>query len=359
MSRSIRIATVYSNSFFDKFSACDMSLVRWLRMSEALAARGYNVDMNVNAKSGLQAKPNLQYVPYNQTDWSRYDVIKTLFHDGFESLCAAGGGQHPFIISKLGSVVGHFDGAEGVHFYGQERQDLFATQQRIHKQSRYITILTEESRELWETEHGRSANLLLVPTGVDREIPAPGDNPYGSAAGKIAVYIGNLYNNCQPEINLLWQTRLNSLGHLLKQKGIRLFLVGPGNTDRLDPAAVTHLGPVDSRRIWDYQYFADVGIVLAQGQAQHNESSKIYYYLRTGLPVVSEAPVPNNRILQEANLGFISDYADDRMMAEMVEAAIFHKWDRHSAVNYMLENHTWDQRAQVYDRLIKQELGAD
>jgi hypothetical protein len=316
--------------------------------------------MIVSAASGLNViMPNLHYLPLDQVDWHSYDVIKTLFHDGFECLDSTGGGQHPFIISKMGSVVGRSDQNRGVHFFGQERSDLFATQMKINRQSRYITMLTKESRGLWETEHGRSENLLLVPTGVDREIPGPGVNPYGSAGGKIAVYIGNLYINCQPEINLLWQTRLNSLGHLLKQKGIRLFLVGPGNTDRLDPAAVTHLGPVDSRRIWDYQYFADVGIVLAQGQAQHNESSKIYYYLRTGLPVVSEAPVPNNRILQDANLGFISDYADDHMMAEMVEAAIFHKWDRHSAVNYMLENHTWDQRAQGYDRLIKQELGAD
>ena len=146
---------------------------------------------------------------------------------------------------------------------------------------------------------------------------------------------------------------------LKKQKRIRLFFVGPGKTDQLDTEAVTCIGPVDSRRIWDYQYFADVGIVLAQGHVQHNESSKIYYYLRTGLPVVSEAPVPNNQVIQEANLGFIAEYADNRMMAEMVEAAIFRAWDRNSAVNYMLKNHTWDQRSQVYDRLIKHELGAD
>lgn len=316
--------------------------------------------MIVDAASGLNGgMPHLRYLPLNEVDWNRYDVIKTLFHGGFDCLDNAGGGHHPFIISKMGSVVGRSDQTEGVHFFGQERSRLFETQAKINRQSRYITILTKQSRQLWESEHGRTSNLLLVPTGVDREIPAPGENPYGSPKEKIAAYIGNLYANCQPEINLLWQTRLNSLGHLLKQKGIRLFLVGPGDTDRLDPEAVTNLGPVDGRRMWDYQYFADVGIVLAQGHVQHNESSKIYYYLRTGLPVVSEAPVPNNHIIQEADLGFISDYADDRMMADMVEAAIFRKWDRDSAVNYMLENHTWDKRSQVYDRLIRDELRAD
>jgi hypothetical protein len=145
----------------------------------------------------------------------------------------------------------------------------------------------------------------------------------------------------------------------LKQKGIRLFLVGPGNTRHLDTDAVTYLGTVDNRQMWDYQYFADVGIVLAQGTVQHNESSKIYYYLRTGLPVVSEQPVPNNHIIQEAGLGFISNYADDRMMADMVEEAVHRRWERDQAVKYMLDNHTWDKRIDVYDPLIKRELQMD
>jgi hypothetical protein len=113
------------------------------------------------------------------------------------------------------------------------------------------------------------------------------------------------------------------------------------------------------RCIWDYQYFADVGIVLAHSEVQHNESSKIYYYLRAGLPVVSEAPVPNNHMIQEANLGFVANYADDRMMADMVEEAMLKPWDRDAAVNYILENHTWDKRVEIYDQLIKHELAAD
>lgn len=359
MTRSIRIATVYRNSDFENFSASDMSLIRWLRISEAFAERGYEVDMIVNAKAGLRQRPHLRFVPYDQVDWSRYDLIKTLFHQGFDSLSAAGGDCHPFIISKMGSVIGSVDGTEGVHFFGQEREELFATQQKINTTSRYITILTKQSQQLWTKEHGRSENMLLVPTGVDREIPPAGDNPYGNAGEKVAVYIGNIYEGFQREINLLWQARLNGLGRLLRKKGIRLFFVGPGLTDQLNPEAITVTGPVDDRRVWDYQYFADVGIVLGQGTVQHNESSKIYYYLRTGLPVVSEAPVPNNHIIQETQLGYISEFRDDPMMADMIEAAVHQKWDRASAVDYMLKNHTWDARVDIYDRVIKCELGAD
>jgi hypothetical protein len=360
MKKTIRIATVYRKDFLDDFFPSDMSMIRWLRISESLANMGFKVDMIVNAKSGLvRTTPNLSYVSFSCVDWSRYDIIKTLFHMGFDSLQSEGGDDHPFIISKLGSVVGNHDGSEGVHFFDEERAELFETQKKIDQKSKYITILTESSRRLWEAEFGRKTNILLVPTGVDKAIPVPGKNPYGGLREKIAVYLGNLYVSTQKDINLLWQMKLNRLGKLLQKKGIKLFLVGPGNVDQLDQSAVTYLGPVDNHRIWDYQYFADVGIALAQGKVQHNESSKIYYYLRTGLPVVSEAPIPNNHLIKEANLGFIADYEDSQMMTEMIEAAIYKKWHKEGAVRYILENHTWDKRAQIYDTLIRKEFSAE
>ena len=360
MNKSIRIATLYRKEFFDNFFPADMSLIRWLKISEALAEIGFKVDMIVNAESGLNKKSsNLNFVPYSCFAWQRYDIIKTLFHEGFESLESEGGDNHPFIISKLGSVVGNHDGSEGVHFFNEEREELFETQKKINQKSKYITILTEPSKHLWETEFGMKTNLLMVPTGVDRAIPPPGRNPYGALKEKVAVYIGNLYVNTQKEINLLWKTKLNRLGNLLKKKGIKLFLVGPGDIEQLDQSVVTYLGPIDNDQIWDFQYFADAGIALAQGTVQHNESSKIYYYLRTGLPVVSEAPIPNNYLLEEADLGFIAHYDDDQMMAEMIEAAVCKKWDRENAMQYVLDNHTWDRRAEIYAKLIKNELSAE
>jgi hypothetical protein len=346
MNNPIRIATVYKKDLFEQFVPSDMSLIRWLKISEALADKGFKVDMIVNAKSGLLQKNwNLRYVSYSLVDWSRYDIVKTLFHEGFDSLQSAGGDNHPFIVSKLGSVVGNHDGSEGVHFFNDERKELFETQKQINLKSKYITILTEPSKRLWEMEFGKKTNILLVPTGVDKTIPPPSQNPYGQSGDKIVVYLGNLYVSTQKEINLLWQTKLNRLGNLLRKKRINLFLIGPGNIDRLDRGAVTYLGPVDNQRIWDYQYFADVGIALAQGKVQHNESSKIYYYLRTGLPVVSETPIPNNHLIQEADLGFIADYADDQMMAEMIESAVYKRWDREHAIQYMFSNHTWGQKS--------------
>lgn len=352
---ALRIATLYrKNLLRGGVACCTMATTRWLRISEALAALGYQVDMIMDGPGppvtdGLP----LRSVPFAAFDWRRYNVVKTLFHRGFDALSATGGAEHPFIISKLGSVVGDHDEVAGVYFFGAERAALFETQRRIQAASRCVSLLTEASQRLWEASHGRRTPILLVPTGVDEVIPEPRENPYRSLPERIAVYIGNLYTDSQREVNLLWQTRLQELGGLLRKKGIRLCLIGPGRVDKLDPACVTCLGPVENSRIWDYQYFAQAGIVLAQGTVQHNESSKIYYYLRTGLPVVSETPVPNNHLLKDTGLGFIASYGDTREMAQLVEAAVEKKGEKQEAIGYMLRHHTWKQRAQVYDRLIQ------
>jgi hypothetical protein len=349
--KGVRIATVYTREAFDDFRPTTMNFTRWLRISESLAGLGYQVDMVMNG-SGRTACPkaNLRAIPYAQVNWRDYDVVKTLFHKGFKSLVEEGGGDHPFIISKLGSVAGSCD-TPGVHFFNDERQRLYDLQLQMARASRYITVLTEDSRRLWEREHG-GGNILLVPTGVDSIIPAPGENPYRAFPEKIVCYVGNLNQEEQRDINLLWQERLNALGRRLKRRGMRLCVISRGLTDRIDPEAVTCMGTVENDRVWDYHYFAAVGISLAQGRVQHNESSKIYYYLRAGLPVVSEAPIPNNGLIEEANLGLIADYGNDEMMAGMIEDAVARPWNRARAMEYVVANHTWDKRALIYRELI-------
>ncbi len=352
-SRKIRIATVHTSEVFDEFKPIHMNFTRWIRISEALARLGYQVDMIVNTKAQkIVTRGPVRLVPFSQVHWPDYHVVKTLFHQGFQTLASEGGSDHPFIISKLGSVVGSSDATEGVYFFHQEREQLFSIQKEIARRSRFVSILTEASRLLWQKEHGERPELLLVPTGVDRDIPAPVTNPYEQYDEKIAVYIGSLYLNAQREINLMWQSRLNNLGRLLRSRGIRLCLLSLGRYDQIDPEAVSILGGVENDRIWDYHYFADVGIVLAQGTVQHNESSKIYYYLRAGLPVVSEDPVPNNSLITNSKLGLISPYQYDEKMADLIQEATERAWDKERGIEFVLENHTWDSRVKIYHDVI-------
>ena len=354
----VRIATVYRQDQRGRFQPAEMAEIRWLRISEALARRGYAVDMIINVDGGLvERAPGLRLVPWNRADWKSYDVIKTLFHKGFDALVAARMEDHPFVISKLGSVVGADDGVPGVHFFGAERAKLYESQRGIARTSRYVTLLTEESTRVWIREHGGADRCLLVPTGVDTVVPPPATNPYAAYDEPIALYLGNIYSGAQREVNLVWQAKLNDLGRRLRRRGIRLCFVGVGAVDRLDADAVTYLGAVENDRTWDYQYFARVGLVLAQGRVQHNESSKIYYYLRTGLPVVAESPIPNCDVIRESGLGTIVNYQDSAAMADAIADAAHAEWDREAAIRYVLARHTWDERAARYDRVIRTDLG--
>ena len=331
--RPVRVAVVYPKGPVSRATVHAMDRLLWLRVAEGLADVGFTVDLIADGSGDLvSGRPTMKTVPWAKVDWSRYDAVKTVFNAGFERLLKAGGASHPFVICKLGSVVGPTDDVPGVHFFGDERRRRWDAQQAIYRHARYVTVLTEPSRSLWETALGRQVPVLLVPTGADRSIPPRGTNPFPTTGDKVVVYIGNLYGRDQRSINLLWQERLNALGRRLRARGLRLYFVGPGATDQLDPTAVTVIGSVPVDAVWDYQYFADVGIALAQGPVQHNESSKLYYYLRTGLPVVSEAPIPNNHVIEEAGCGLIAPYGDDDTLAEMIEAAARRPWDRARAV---------------------------
>jgi hypothetical protein len=88
----------------------------------------------------------------------------------------------------------------------------------------------------------------------------------------------------------------------------------------------------------------------------NNESTKIYHYLRTGLPVVSESGFPNDHVVQESRCGVVVESGDMRALSDAVLAAPRANWDRAYAVNYILENHTWDKRVTVYDQLLRREL---
>lgn len=355
-----RIVTVYSPSR-DEWDLRDMSRIRWLKISEALARQGHTVDIATNESRWKQdvqpvtMAPRLRRVPLSGIRWQDYDVVKTLFHGGFETLKSFRGAHHPFIISKLGSVVGARD-LPGIYFYGEIRRRLYKTQAQIHRTSRYVTVLSPAARDLWFQVHGNRARMLLVPGGVDHDIPQPGPNPYAAFRERVCLFSGNVYNaDSQPEANRVLVEKLNQLGCHLQGSGIRVCFQGLGDTGKLDERFVTNLGSCSQLESWNYMQHAAVGVVVSAGPFMHNnESTKIYHYLRAGLPVVSEAGFPNDWVVDESGLGFVVPSEDIQEMAARVREACGAAWDRERAVRYVQANHTWDRRAEVYrDVLLK------
>jgi len=358
-----RVVTVY-NTERRAAELVDMSYIRWFKMSEALARRGHQVDIATAEyrwsfrKPVVEMAPNLRRVPLSRVDWSQYDVVKTLFHQGFRTLERYGGARHPFIISKLGSVVGPRD-MDGIYFYGWRRRRLYAIQRRIQATCRYVTVLTAPAKELWVRCFGPRDTLLVVPGGVDRDLPPRGPDPYPESGGPRCLFAGNLYRRgTQPEAHRALIAKLNSLGAWLRrldERGTaRLYVLGTGDARALDSRVVTYLGVVPYTASWDYLRHADLGVLVAAGPFMHNnESSKLYHYLRAGLPVVSEAGFPNDFLVREAGLGVVVENGDMHAMAAALLAAGERGWDKEHAIRYIVEHHTWDARVETYDRLIR------
>jgi glycosyltransferase involved in cell wall biosynthesis len=171
------------------------------------------------------------------------------------------------------------------------------------------------------------------------------------------VFAGNFYSRqpgSQPEAHLTLASKLNRLGALLHDRKARLYVVGTGDKQSLDPRYVSYCGEVPYEDSWDFMYFAAVGVVLTAGGRMHNnESTKIYHYLRAGLPVVSEAGFPNDNVVIESGLGHVVENGDLGMMADRIEDSLHTQWDRDRAIRYILSHHTWEKRAEIYDRLLR------
>jgi hypothetical protein len=362
-----KIVTVYNNSRAE-FSPAEMGVIRWFKISEAPARLGHQVDMAANEESlnkkwwqrisPVRMGANLRRIPLSSIDWKDYDVVKTFYHVGFDTLERFGGADHPFIISHLGSVVGPEDMA-GIYFYGKVREGLWATQERVNQTSGYITFVSQPAADLWRTCYGPKENLLVVPGGADSRVPPPSKDPFPREHERRCIFAGNLYTRTtQPEANTVLIDKLNTVGTHLSEMGIRLFMFGFGDVSRLDTKHVSYLGVIPYERTWDYFHFAHAGCVLAYGHWLHNnESTKIYSYLRVGLPVVSEEGFPNDHIVRESRLGFTVENGNRELLSQKIAEATKKNWDRDYAIQYILDNHTWDKRVEVHDRLITGELG--
>jgi glycosyltransferase involved in cell wall biosynthesis len=331
-----------------------MSQIRPLRIGEALARQGHSVDLVLDRyPEPRELAPRLREIPSRLARWNDYDVVKTHYTAGFETLVEAGGDEHPFIISRLVNVVGA-EGDPGLNVFGVPRHELLATQTRIAERARLVVVTSEGNARAWRARHGRHRPVWVVPSGVDDRLPTLGPSPYPALGlrAPVALFAGNLRTRRQqPEVNQRWQERLNALGRALGSLGIRLVAMGSGVTDLLDPEAVLHVGPVAHAASWDWLRHAQVGVVFAEGPADNNEKSRIYYYLRTALPVVCERPVENHSLVEETGHGVVVPYDDVSTMAAAVAELVARPPRTPGLAELMVAGHSWDVRASVYDAL--------
>ena len=335
-----------------------MARIQLVETARALAALGHEVDIaTAELRFLARRRPivmarGVRRVPLTRARWSDYDAVETNFHQGWETLERYGGSGHPFVIAKLGSVVGPEDMA-GIYYYGRDREHMFDTQRAIHERARFVTLLSGAAQELWATTLGPREGHLLVPGAAATEIPDVGRDPFPPRDAAVrVVFSGNLYD-WEPEGNRVLSEKLNTLGRILAGRA-RVYFVGPGRTHHLDSRVVTNLGVASYEASWQHMFHADVGIVVSAGAFMHNnESTKLYHYLRSGLPIVSESGFPNDHVVTESGFGYVVPSGDMETMAARILDAAHQPWDRAAAVRYALEHHTWQARMRTYDELLR------
>src|SRR5687768_2586861 len=175
-------------------------------MSAALARLGHTVDIasaelryRLGPRRRREGAPRI--VPINRVRWDEYDAVKVLFHAGVQTLRRYGCRDHPFLIVKLGSVVGGQD-QPGIYFSGAQREQMYRVQEEVSASARYVTLLSRPAVDLWRECFGSRNDILLVPGATDAEIPPPRSNPYPPNGRIACVFAGNFYcseTSSQPE----------------------------------------------------------------------------------------------------------------------------------------------------------------
>lgn len=341
----MKIAIVY---FRDPRGPRDgMDLIRWRELARELWQLGHEVDMvSPAAPTTVIAQGfgirNLSEV----VDWDAYDVVKTRSHKDILSVP-----EHRFIVSRIGRVV---DAHQPSHQWAL-REERIQCQRLVHARSRAVIFTCPEAIPRWQDLYPDGPSCFVLPTGCPTFTPEPSKNPYTTERN--VVFVGSLTSSRFVE-------RLNALGRALKARSVHLYFLGRNQLDLyretdedLDPFFVTTLGCVEESRTWDYLYHADVGVTFARSaDVADSDSSKLYYYLRAGLPTVSEEHVASNYLIHETGFGSVARYNDIGDMADRALEWIGRREGSVSVQDFMIRNHSWECRARLLEAYLRRGL---
>ena len=342
----MRIALVY---FKDPLKSLDgMDTIRWLELSRALAKLGYDVEMVTEEGEETEIADRLRVRHIRKALWDTYDIIKTTHHTDVFSVP-----EHPFLICRIGRVVDPIYPQR----VSSHRQDLLDAQELIARRAKRVVFMSEENLIRWNELYPTGPAGLIVPNGCPSKIPPIGSNPYDGNRKRV-LYLGSLTSSRFVNI-------LNALGKLLKNNGVELHHVGRNQLDlygetneQLDSEVVSSHGPVPELQSWNYLYYADVGVMIARGiQVFDNEISKVYYYLRAGLPTVSEQFVSTNTLIKETGWGEVVSYGDITAMFNRVMQWLDTPQSKRLEIGKVIAmQHSWGSRAEIYHRLFQEYL---
>jgi len=281
---------------------------------------------------------------------SRYDLVKTCYH---HSITLIGKFKGP-VVSRIVRVVDNLLPERD----GPFREMLLHCQEMIKARASTVSLNNTINRDRWKYLYGTTPPTVLVPTGCPSTIPASMSNPFTSKVPAM-LFLGSL---AAPRmVHLLNEAARRLEGwctiHLV---GVNKASLYGGNEDcKLDPLVVQH-GELPEDDVWDYISYSAIGLALATGINRFdNDLSKIFNYLRGGLPVLSEELVINNELIQQTGFGKIFSYGDIDALVSGVEQLLenppTHK--KQEVISFMVREHSWERRVKTYVKLFQKMLG--
>lgn len=342
MTRRVRVALVYTKSA--KAPPRGMDIIRWLAIGHALEAQGVEVELVTNHPGGVAAMEGLRVRPAAEAPWDDYDLVKVCYQG---SLVAVP--EHRAICVRMCRVVDE----EFPKRDDGKRAEYLAQQEEIAARARFVAFNDAINARRWMERYGTRQRVVLTPTGCPREVPSPGPSPYPPGP-PVLLHCGSVTSlrllEALPRLaDALERARMPvRLAHLGRN---RLHLYG-GRGLRLDPR-VWDLGETDVDATWNYLHHAGAGLALAPSEhVFESELSKIYSYLRAGLPVVTEDSVPNRTLIETTGHGAIAPYDAVEGWLAAIEQALRLPAGHAPTAAYMVAHHTWDQRARTYRELL-------
>jgi glycosyltransferase involved in cell wall biosynthesis len=336
----MRIAVVFHKDPYAPPSGID--LVRLRAITGGLIRSGFEAEIVAPVEKAGVIEDIIPVQPVEAlNDPERFDLVKTCYHF---SIMLLDGYRGP-VVSRIVRVVdGQWPERDEAF-----RKELLHCQELIAQRAQVVALNNPENRERWQKRYGWETPVVLVPTGCSATLPEPGKNPYTGHLKRI-LFLGSLAADHMVKMIKDAAVRLRNHAEIHLVGRNKALMYGSSQYDSTESGIVDHgERPID--QVWDYIRNADLGLALATGPLPFdNDVSKIFDYLRGGLPVLSEEPIINNNLILKTGLGktFKYDDIDDLVSKarELLENPPLDK--RNAAMKYMAQEHSWDRRVQTY-----------
>jgi len=323
--------------------------IRWVEMAVHLRRLGHEVALVTPAASSDRHP----YLSANHVDvalpgaWDEYDVVVALLQYS---------ARH--IPESVRNVV--FDLHQVVSFTAplvedhQAMAELVALQDECVRRAAAISVTAPGHLETLNLLYPDIAGkpVVAIPCGSPSQPP---DNTYAQVFERPAVlFAGSFHHEYYADV-------LNALGPVAADLDARLYVLGPGpNAHRLDSSSVTYLGPADYSVSNSLMSCARIGLAFPQYVPTPNpvESTKVWCYLRYGVPTIEHSSIWNADVIEELDFGrVVAEFTPDAYADALCDISL--GYDRYVprrdvVAAYMLRKHGWDVRARAMETLLKQ-----